>query len=84
MFEFPKANDFAFVVNKSKDIAVSTVDFGNTLFNESLKYFNEITGKTFYTYTVKAAEAHTQVTDYAKEFIKTGTVKEIFAGSAKN
>jgi hypothetical protein len=84
MFDFPKTNDFAFAVNKTKDVAVSTVDFGNTLFNESLKFFNEITGKTFYTYTVKAAEAHTQVTDYAKEFIKTGTIKEIFANSGKN
>ena len=84
MFDFPKTNDFAFAVNKTKDVAASTVDFGNTLFNESLKFFNEITGKTFYTYTVKAAEAHTQVTDYAKEFIKTGTIKEIFANSGKN
>jgi hypothetical protein len=84
MFDFPKTNDITFAINKSKDVAVSTVDFGNTLFNESLKFFNEITGKTFYTYTVKAAEAHTQVTDYAKEFIKTGTIKEIFANSGKN
>jgi len=84
MFDFPKTNDITFAINKTKDVAISTVDFGNTLFNESLKFFNEITGKTFYTYTVKAAEAHTQVTDYAKEFIKTGTIKEIFANSGKN
>ena len=84
MFDLPKTQDLAFVVNKSKEVATSTVDFGNTLFNESLKFFNEITGKTFYTYTVKAAEANEQATEYAKEFIKTGTIKEIFAGSGKN
>lgn len=84
MFDFPKTNDFAFVVNKSKEVATSTVDFGNTIFNEGLKFFNEITNKTFYTYTVRAAEANNQATEYAKEFIKTGTIKEIFAGSGKN
>ena len=84
MFDLPKTQDFAFVVNKSKEVATSTVDFGNTLFNESLKFFNEITNKTFYTYTVKAAEANNQATEYAKEFIQTGTIKEIFAGSGKN
>ena len=84
MFDLPKTQDLAFAVNKSKDVAVSTVDFGNALFTESLKFFNEITNKTFYTYTVKAAEANNQATEYAKEFIKTGTIKEIFAGSGKN
>lgn len=84
MFEFPKTQDLAFAVNKSKDVVVSTVDFGNALFTEGLKFFNEITNKTFYTYTVKAAEANNQATEYAKEFIKTGTVKEIFANSAKD
>ena len=84
MFDFPKTQDLAFAVNKSKEVATSTVDFGNTIFNEGLKFFNEITNKTFYTYTVRAAEANNQATEYAKEFIKTGTIKEIFAGSGKN
>ncbi len=84
MFDLPKTQDLAFVVNKSKEVATSTVDFGNTIFNEGLKFFNEITNKTFYTYTVRAAEANNQATEYAKEFIKTGTIKEIFANSGKN
>ena len=72
------------VVNKSKDIAVKTVDFQNAMFKESLKFFNDVTDKYFYTYTSKLAEAADQSVGYAKEYIQTGTVKTVFANSAKN
>ena len=71
-------------IEKSKSAAVKAVDFNNTLFKESMKFFNDVTDKFFYTYTVKATEAVNQSTEYAKEFIQTGTVKSVFGNSAKN
>jgi len=75
--------NIADAVTKSKDIAIKTIDFNEVLFKESLKFFNDITDKFFYTYTVKAAEAVNQTSEYAKEFIQTGTLKEVFANGAK-
>ena len=71
-------------INKSKDVAVKAVDYNNALFKESLKFFNDVTDKFFYTYTVKAAEAVNQSTEYAKELIQTGTIKSVLASSTKN
>lgn len=83
MFDLPKTQDITFVVNKSKDVALSTVNFGTTLFNESVKFFNEITNNTFYTYTHKVVESNNQMSEYAKEFIQTGTIKEVFGNGVK-
>ena len=71
-------------VTKSKDVALKVVDYNEAMFKESLKFFNDVTDKFFYTYTVKAAEAVNQSTGYAKEFIQTGTVKSLFGNSVKN
>ena len=71
-------------VTKSKDIAVKAIDFNEIIFKESLNFFNDITDKFFYTYTLKAAEAVNQTSGYAKEFIQTGTVKALSTGGAKN
>ena len=72
------------MVEKTKIIATKTVEFNNTMFKESLKFFNDVTDKYFYTYTSKVAEASEKGTEYAKEFIKTGQVKSLFANSGKN
>ena len=72
------------VVTKSKEAAIKVVDYNEAVFKESLKLFNDMTDKFFYTYTVKAAEAVNQSTGYAKEFIQTGTVKSLFGNSVKN
>lgn len=71
-------------IEKSKDFAIKTVEFHNTIAKESLKFFNDVTDKYFYTYTAKVAEAVNQGSEYAKEFIKTGTVKSLYPSSAKN
>ena len=71
-------------VNKSKEMAIKVVDYNEAVFKESIKLFNDMTDKFFYTYTVKAAEAVNQSTVYAKEFIQTGTVKSLFGNSVKN
>ena len=72
------------VVTKSKDLAIKTIDFNEIIFKESLKFFNEATDKFFYTYTVKAADAVSQTTEYAKEFIQTGSVKAFPTNGTKN
>ena len=84
MFELPKTQDIAFAVNKTKEIAVSTVELNNKIFNEVVKCFNEITNNSFYTYSTKVVEFTNQNSDYAKEFIQTGTVKSLFGNSVKN
>lgn len=63
------------VVEKSTSIAIQTIEFQRTLFAETLKYFNDVTDKMFYTYTVKAAETVNSATEYAKENITTGQKK---------
>lgn len=71
-------------VAKTKEVAIKTVDFNNTMFKESLKFFNDVTDKFFYTYTEAVAKAANQGSEYAKEFINTGTVKTLFANGGKN
>lgn len=84
MFDLPKSDDIAFAVNKSKEIAKTAVTFNNTVFNEAIKCFNQITNNTYYTYTAKVVEFSNQTADYAKEFIQTGTVKAFSGSSVKN
>ena len=71
-------------VEKTKTVAVKAVDYNGTVAKESLKFFNDVTDKYFYAYTTKVAEAINQGTEYAKEFIQTGTIKSLYTGSAKN
>lgn len=88
MFDFTKLSvkpeQFQDVIEKSKEIAEKTVDFNSTMSKESLKFFNDVTDKYFYAYTVKVAEAINQGTEYAKEFIKTGAIKPVYTNSTKN
>lgn len=64
---FPEAE---YLINKTADVAACTIDLNNSIFHQSLKFFNEITDKMYYSYTVKAAESLNTVSDYAKENIK--------------
>ena len=76
--------NIADAVEKSKSFATKAVDFNNIIFKESLKFFNEVTDKYFQTYTVKASEAADKSTEYAKEFIQTGSIKAFSTNSFKN
>ena len=88
MFDYTKFNvkpeQVQDTIEKSKDFAIKTVEFNNTIAKESLKFFNDVTDKYFYTYTAKVAEAVNQGSEYAKEFIKTGTVKSLYTNSGKD
>jgi poly-beta-hydroxyalkanoate depolymerase len=70
--------------DKQKNLAIKAVDFNKEMADLSLKFFDEITEKYFYTYTLKASEMVKQGTENAKEFIKTGAVKTVFGNSTKN
>ena len=65
-------------ITKTTDVAVKAIDFNHAVFKESMKFFNDITDKAFYTYTVSTADAVNKVTEYAKETIKTQKVPNIF------
>ena len=71
-------------VKKSKDIAIKFVEFQNAIAKETLDFFNNVTDKYFYTYTAKISEAVNQGSEYAKEFIQTGTVKAVSTNSGKH
>lgn len=66
------------IVTKTSEVAVKSMDFGQLIFKESMKFFNDITDKAFYTYTVQATDAINKVTEYAKEAITTQRVPNIF------
>lgn len=69
---FPEAEYF---VNKTTEVTKATIDFQSKLFTDTLEYFNTITDKMFYTYTVKAAESVNAATEYAKENITSNQKK---------
>jgi hypothetical protein len=78
---FPEAE---YIINKTTSNIATTIDFNTLLFTKSLEYFNQITDKMFYAYTIKAADTLNNVSDYAKENINQSTTKivELF-GSRK-
>ena len=75
MFTFKDIPEINQVVNKATDIAIKTIDFQKAIFAESMKYFNAVTDKMFYTYTTKAAESVNSATEYAKENITANQKK---------
>jgi hypothetical protein len=74
--------EMEWIINKSFTTTVETFEFQRTLFAETLKFFNALTDKNFYTYTVKAAETVNSATDYAKENLEStqSKVTEFFGG----
>jgi|NOAtaT_6_FD_contig_31_818485_length_451_multi_6_in_0_out_0_1 predicted DNA-binding protein (UPF0278 family) len=71
------------IVAKSTDVAIQTIDYQNSVFKETLKFFNTVTDKFFYTYTVSAADAVNKGTEYAKEAI-TKAGKQLSTVSANS
>lgn len=63
------------VIDRVTNVTLQTIDYQKSLFSETMKYFNGITDKMFYTYTVKAAETVNSATEYAKENITTSKAK---------
>lgn len=87
MFDYTKSfkpEQFQDTVEKSKEVAIKAVEFNAIIAKESIKFFNDVTDKYFYTYTAKVAEAVNQGSEYAKEFIQTGTIKALSTGGLKN
>lgn len=72
---FKQLPETEFVFNKAVDIGLATIDYQAKMFTNTLEYFNQVTDKMFYTYTVKAAESVNTATEYAKENITTGSKK---------
>ena len=83
MFTFKDIPEINQVINKATDIAIKTIDFQKAIFAESMKYFNDVTDKYFYAFTVQTAEAANKSVEYAKENITTGSKKvaNLFANS---
>jgi len=65
--------EYAF--NKTTDVMVSTIDFNTTMVTKSMEYFNQVTDKMFYAWTVQAADTINKVSDYAKENITESKTK---------
>jgi hypothetical protein len=74
MNHFP---EFEYLINKTASNIATTIDFNATLFTKSLEYFNSITDKMFYAWTVKAADSINNVSDLAKENINETTTKVV-------
>ncbi len=72
---FKQLPELEFVLNKTADVTVATIEFQGKIFTDTLEYINEITDKMFYTYTVKAAETVNTATEYAKENITSSKSK---------
>lgn len=72
---FKNFPEVEYVINKTTSNIAATIDFNTLLFTKSLEYFNDITDKMFYSYTVKAADTLNNVSDYAKENINQSTIK---------
>lgn len=72
---FKQLPELEYVVNKTTDIAIETINYQSKLFTDTLEYFNKVTDKMFYTYTIKAAESVNAATEYAKENITTQKAK---------
>lgn len=72
---FKTLPELEYVFNKSTDIAIATMDYHAKLFTVTLEYFNQVTDRMFYTYTVKAAESVNGATEYAKENITSNKKK---------
>jgi hypothetical protein len=64
-----------FAINKTASTVSSTIDFNTAVFTKSLEYFNEVTDKMFYAWTVQASDSINKVSDYAKENINQSTTK---------
>lgn len=75
---FPEINQ---AIDKATGIAIQTLDYQKALFSETLKYFNDVTDKYFYTYTVQTAEAVNKGMEYAKENINKSKVANLFGDS---
>lgn len=72
---FKNFPEVEYVINKTTSNIAATIDFNTLLFTKSLEYFNDITDKMFYSYTVKATDTLNNVSDYAKENINQSTTK---------
>jgi hypothetical protein len=68
-----------YVINKTASNIATTIDFNTTIFTKSMEYFNQLTDKMFYAWTVQAADAINSISDHAKENIKSSTkIVELF------
>ena len=70
--DFPEAE---YIINKTASNIATTIDFNTSLFTKSMEYFNEITDKMFYAWTVQASDSLNKVSDYAKENITESSTK---------
>jgi hypothetical protein len=71
--------ELEFIINKTASNIATTIDFNTAVYTKSLEYFNQITDKMFYAWTVQAADTINNVSDYAKENIKSSTkIVELF------
>jgi hypothetical protein len=73
LFKILPEVEYAF--NKTTDVMVSTIDFNTVMTSKSIDYFNQVTDRMFYTWTVQAIDAINKVSNYAKENITESKTK---------
>jgi hypothetical protein len=60
---FPEAE---YIINKTASNIATTIDFNTAVYTKSLEYFNQLTDKMFYAWTLKASDTINTVSDYTK------------------
>jgi hypothetical protein len=63
------------IQRKSEDITLKTIDFNKAIVDQTITYFNDVTGKHFATYTEKALNFNSNMAEDAKKIIKSESKK---------
>lgn len=69
---FYSAND---IQRKAEDVTLRTIDFNKAIVDQTIAYFDDVTGKQFTTYTEKALNFNSNVAEDAKKIIKAESKK---------
>ena len=69
---FYSAND---IQRKAENVTLRTIDFNKALVEQTISYFDDVTGKQFTTYTEKALNFNSNVAEDAKKIIKAESKK---------
>jgi hypothetical protein len=73
--QFPTMYTWNDVQRKAEETTLKTIDFNKVLIDHTLDYFDDITGKTFTTYKVKASNFNNNVAEDAKKIIRAESKK---------
>ena len=69
--QFPTMYTWNDIQRKAEETTLKTIDFNKVLIDHTLDYFDDITGKTFTTYTKKVVNLNKNIAVDAKKIIKS-------------